>query len=227
LTIAEGEKVMKPRRLFKLCCAWLVVTFILIVTTSFAQQKVAGKAIKSGIWNGQEVKYIDGEIAIKIKEGVSPTQLNPMLNQFQAKIKQNFDELRWGWVELPESTDIMQVISIFQKSTLVETAEPNLVMRISLEPNDPYFKGTSPATYPYQWALKNTGQSPPGGTNDADIDALDAWDVTIGSSSVIIAILDTGIPMSSGSLSHPDLNDQNKIMLGPDYIDASGTPEYT
>jgi len=218
---------MKPRMLLNFCCAYFVVAFIMIGSTSFAQQRVAGKAIKSGIWNEQEVKYIDGEIAIKIKEGVSPTQLNPILSQVQAKIKQNFDELRWGWVELPEGTDIMPAISRFQKSALVEVAEPNVLMRTALEPNDPFFKGTGYAMYPHQWALKNTGQSPPSGTNDADIDAPEAWGLTTGSSSVIIAILDSGIPMWNGSLCHPDLNDPNKIILGPDYVDPPGTEEYT
>jgi len=51
----------------------------------------------------------------------------------------------------------------------------------------------------------------------ADISAVSAWDVTTGSSTVTVAILDSGIPMLNGALSHPDLDDPNKIILGPDY----------
>ncbi|MCC7017852.1 MAG: S8 family serine peptidase [Rhodospirillales bacterium] len=59
-----------------------------------------------------------------------------------------------------------------------------------LVPNDPLFS--------IQWALENTGQS--GGVPDADIDATDAWDVTTGSASVIVAVLDNGVDYT-----HPDI----------------------
>ena len=57
-------------------------------------------------------------------------------------------------------------------------------------PNDPSFVD--------QWGLRNTGQS--GGTRGGDIAAVAAWDVTTGSSSVVVAIIDTGIDYN-----HPDL----------------------
>ncbi|HSG68124.1 MAG TPA: S8 family peptidase [Bacteroidales bacterium] len=72
--------------------------------------------------------------------------------------------------------------------------------RISLReviPDDPQFAD--------QWALRNTGQT--GGTPDADIDASDAWDVTVNSGinvmgdTLVMAIVDDGF-----SLSHPDLD---------------------
>ena len=70
-------------------------------------------------------------------------------------------------------------------------------MNSFLVPNDTY--------YTSQWGLNNTGQAisyngNTVGTPGSDIDAERAWDITTGSSNVIIAILDTGI-----DLDHPDL----------------------
>jgi len=57
-------------------------------------------------------------------------------------------------------------------------------------PNDPFFS--------YLYGLHNTGQTE--GTEDADIDAPEAWVTTTGSSSVVVAVIDTGVDYS-----HPDL----------------------
>ncbi len=49
-----------------------------------------------------------------------------------------------------------------------------------------------------QWHLQNTGQG--GGTPGADIQAASAWDITTGSQSVVLAVVDTGFEVT-----HPDL----------------------
>jgi subtilisin family serine protease len=66
-------------------------------------------------------------------------------------------------------------------------------------PNDPRFG--------QQWGLHNSGQA--GGTADVDIDAPQAWSVTTGAASVIIAILDTGL-----DLGHQEF--AGRIVLVPD-----------
>ncbi|MDD1729779.1 MAG: S8 family serine peptidase [Methanospirillum sp.] len=55
----------------------------------------------------------------------------------------------------------------------------------SVTPNDPGFS--------LLWGLHNTGQTPFSGTADADIDAPEAWDTTVGSASVVVALVDTGV----------------------------------
>jgi subtilisin family serine protease len=75
----------------------------------------------------------------------------------------------------------------------VVSAEPDMVVRAypALIPNDPTF-GT-------QWGLHNTGQS--GGVVNMDVNAPEAWDITTGAASIVVAVLDSGV-----DLAHPDLN---------------------
>ena len=68
--------------------------------------------------------------------------------------------------------------------------EPDHIMTAQASPND--------ASFSTLWGMHNTGQS--GGTTDADIDAPEAWDLSTGSHSVIVAVIDTGIDQT-----HPDL----------------------
>ena len=68
-------------------------------------------------------------------------------------------------------------------------AEPDYVWQIDRVPDDPQFWR--------QWGMQNTGQvyrdGTPAGTSGADGKLPDAWDMSTGSESVLVAVLDTGI----------------------------------
>lgn len=68
--------------------------------------------------------------------------------------------------------------------------EPDFEVSASVDPND--------SSLGKLWGLKNTGQS--GGTYGADIAATLAWNKTVGSRTVAVGIVDTGI-----NYNHPDL----------------------
>ena len=73
-------------------------------------------------------------------------------------------------------------------------AHPNYRAQFHAVPNDPQFGDL--------WGLDNGGQAIDGqaGTAGADIDAPAAWDITTGSESVKVAVIDSGVNMY-----HPDL----------------------
>ena len=95
-------------------------------------------------------------------------------------------------------------MTAYQASPLVVYAEPNYRVSTLILPNDPQF-GTL-------WGLHNTGQS--GGTIDADIDAPEAWDITTGSLTTVVADIDTGVDYN-----HPDL--YKNIWINQDEIPAA------
>lgn len=139
-------------------CVFLFAVYLTVLSyTVFAQNLISGKEIKTTIWNNQKVQYVDGEIAVKLKKGFQAAHLQSTLSKYRANIKQDFDEIGWGWIELPKGTDIIPVIESLKKLPMIDTVEPNFVTYIHLEPNDPYFIGTNPATYRYQWGLHNIG----------------------------------------------------------------------
>ena len=78
-----------------------------------------------------------------------------------------------------------------QQSHKISYVEPNYVYQATvLTPDD--------TSYSQLWGLNNTGQS--GGTVDADIDGPEAWELTTGSSDIVVGVIDTGVDYT-----HPDL----------------------
>ncbi|MBX3380022.1 MAG: S8 family serine peptidase [Phycisphaeraceae bacterium] len=90
--------------------------------------------------------------------------------------------------------EVLSAANELADSPEVRFAEPDMIFtgHGDIAPNDPLF--------PLQWALRNTGQFA-GGVPGADMEALRAWDITTGSSSIITVVLDVGV-----DLTHPDLN---------------------
>jgi hypothetical protein len=90
----------------------------------------------------------------------------------------------------------------------IVSVEPDFVLAPTLVSNDPSFSQL--------WGLSNSGQS--GGVADADIDAPEAWRVTTGSRSVVIAVIDSGVDVN-----HPDL--AANIWRNPGEIPGNGVDD--
>ncbi|MCH2148545.1 MAG: S8 family serine peptidase [Phycisphaerales bacterium] len=88
---------------------------------------------------------------------------------------------------LTSGADVLDLVNGISGIGPVVYAEPDAIsiQRHYLIPNDPLFS--------QQWALNQS--------NDVDMDAPEAWDVTIGSDAVVVVVLDDG-----GQQGHPDLH---------------------
>jgi len=82
-----------------------------------------------------------------------------------------------------DRTSTLSVIAQLQQDPHVAYAEPNYIVRAIGIPDDADFSSL--------YGMHNTGQS--GGTADADIDAVEAWDNHTGSNSVLLGVIDSGI----------------------------------
>ncbi|MGA2241369.1 MAG: S8 family serine peptidase [Verrucomicrobiota bacterium] len=122
-------------------------------------------------------------------------------------------------------------IAALQATGRFEYVEPDYIRQINVAPTDAaYTNGTL-------WALHNIGQD--GGMPGADIGVLPAWDITTGSTNVIVAIVDTGIRYTHDDLAaqmwhNPDEIPDNNLdddgngytndVFGINAITSSGDP---
>ncbi|MDX1707267.1 MAG: S8 family peptidase, partial [Desulfobacterales bacterium] len=139
--------------------------------------------------------FVPGQLLVKFRPEVQQEATAAYAYWFDITTRRTFDINGYQQVQLPEGTDIDEALEIYLEDPDVEHAEPNYVVSADIAPpDDSYFNRL--------WGLHNTGQNVNGtnGTNDADIDALEAWDVTTGSSDVVVAVIDSGVDVN-----HEDL----------------------
>lgn len=132
--------------------------------------------------------FAPGELIVKFRQGNAPEipsdisgkiqEMRTMRIQFvdSLPIKTNGKIYR---IKIDENSDIISAAKELMKNPDIEYAEPNYVLRTFEVPNDPNFT--------QQWSLNRTNASL-------------GWDIATGNSSVIIAIIDTGVDWD-----HPDL----------------------
>ncbi len=103
------------------------------------------------------------------------------------------------------SLDVLSLTDQLKTRPEIIYAEPDYLREFDRVPNDPRF--------PQQWHYDNQGQT--GGTVDADIDLVEAWDTFTGSSDAVIAIIDSGVDYN-----HPDL--RANMWINPGEVAGDG-----
>ena len=157
-------------------------------------------------WGGSSCKDIPGLLLVKFKPGVlidyglkktgmaltgiaSVDQLNQRYNAKDIRKvfpgetsplppgSELLDLSGFYEIEFPEESDLQELISVYSQDPNLEIVERVQACPLHPENNDP----------DNQWHLDNALM------NDADVDAYEAWDIGTGDSSIILAILDTGV----------------------------------
>ncbi len=126
------------------------------------------------------------QLVVGFKKGATSKQEQTAVASVDANIADRIDEIDAAVVDVGEDQSRTEVANQMEKSDTVEYAEPNYRMKAFRAPNDPLL--------PQLWGMENP-------SNDADIDAPEAWNTHTGSGDVVVAVIDTGIDYN-----HSDLN---------------------
>jgi subtilisin family serine protease/regulation of enolase protein 1 (concanavalin A-like superfamily) len=144
-----------------------------------------GKHQESGGF-GKHLRHVPGKLIVKLKPGGSADRLDGFSRKHKGSVsekklhKPSHPKFRDLYVvSVPNEADLDALAAELRTDDAVEYAEPMAVYRAQLTPNDPL--------YSQQWSHKNT-------------QAESGWNVTTGNSSIVIAVIDTGVVWS-----HPDL----------------------
>ncbi|MFB3895118.1 MAG: S8 family serine peptidase [bacterium] len=147
-------------------------------------------------------EYAKDELLVKFKSTANSLAINAINSEVGVQQLKYYPTIGVTRLKLNSGKNVAEAIATYAKyRDQVEYAEPNYIVHNFRMPNDPDFAQL--------WGLNNTGQT--GGTPDADIDAPEAWNLSIGNSNVIIGVIDTGVDYT-----HPDL--KNNIWHNPDEI---------
>ena len=125
--------------------------------------------------------YKQQQLIIRFNEGATETEIQSFLQEQNLRIEKRLIDSIYlvnSLLREPMTRTLIKVNS----APVVVYAEPNYLPVFYRIPTD--------AEFARQWSLRNTGQN--GGTPGLDIDILSAWDVTKGSSDVIVAVIDSG-----------------------------------
>lgn len=163
----------------------VVTTLLAVVLCSYFGLTSHSKAVEP------KGEYVADELLVKFAVNEKREKVAATINRLGGERIGEFVDVGWQRIRLPQGISVGEGIAGFKTATGVTDAQPNFIYRVQATPNDPRFSELV--------GLKNTGQI--GGIPGSDIDAEPAWNISTGSSTVVIAVIDLGV-----NYNHEDLN---------------------
>ncbi len=164
--------------------------------------------------------YATGELLVKYKPTLRSTARKYFKAHWGIAAIRQFKNLDIDRVKLPSRMSVDEGLELYRTDPDVEFAEPNYYRYINTTQKFPEnFNPPKEDFFKFLWGLHNTGQTVEGisGTDDADIDAPEAWDIRTNCSNIKIAVIDSGVDPA-----HPELGGQ--IIAGYDFVDDDNDP---
>lgn len=134
------------------------------------------------------IPYKENRLLVKPKAGVNLKGLNALHSSLGSTVNKSFAGIgNLQVINLAAGKKVGDSIKAYKESPLVEYAEPDYILAAEVAPNDPKYVANQ------LWGLNDP-------VNLKDIDAPEGWDIRNNASSVIVAVIDSGIRVT-----HEDL----------------------
>ncbi len=135
---------------------------------------------------GKQV-WFTKRVTIRLKEGVSLEDISAILEKYDAVFIKNITNANTYLLKVNKIQNQLPFIQELGGEGVLKWGEPDFKVDLVRSTNDPMY-GDS-------WHLNNTGGSIDGKALVADIDvnAPEAWNITTGVSSVVVAVIDDGL----------------------------------
>lgn len=127
-------------------------------------------------------RFVKGEVLVKFVGGADSKNALAANHALGATVLETFEDLGWQRLKLPDWISVDEAIARYKVLDGVEYVQPNFYYHLLLTPNDPQFTASG------MYGLTR-------------IAAPSAWDLTTGSSSVVVADIDTGMLYTHQDLS--------------------------
>lgn len=190
-------------------------------------------AILSAQQNTTPPSFAPDRVLVAFLPGTAASEIQAAHNLVRARVVNHLDAIGALTVAVPAGT-VLSSVQRYRQNPNVRFAEPNYIRPLfrpaTTEGSEPTLGISN--NFDEQWWLHNTGQAfgatvdpifgtliapAYSGAVDADIDAPEGWNVSHGSSSTKIAILDSGV-----SCSHVDLD--SKCIEQVNFVPEHGSP---
>ncbi|WP_136419094.1 S8 family serine peptidase [Herbaspirillum sp. ST 5-3] len=160
------------------------------------------------------VYYLTDRIIVSFAANATHEQVDKLLEKYGLRVLKEYGGQQHTFllqVTTEAGENPIKLANRLAEEKIVTSAEPNMVNRFmpAFIPSDGLF--------PRQWHLNASN-----GVQlvaEASVHAPEAWDVTRGERSIVVALIDDGF-----DLSHPDFDGAGKIVSPKDYVDGDANP---
>ncbi len=196
-------------------CLMVLCALAIVATSPAAAQdgQLSPEEVMALLEGAQAEDFVPGEVIVKLRDD-APQPAEGLLTATAAGLEADEQRTSGGEIifRLGPSTaasddelraQTLAAVESMRQDPGVEYAQPNYIYRILRTPND--------SRYPRQWHYFDNGNG--SGQSPGGINLPTRWDTGTGSSSVVVAVIDTGILPG-----HPDIAGSANLVAGFDMI---------